>query len=331
MEKNMKNKPIKALVISGGGCKGSFAGGIIQYLIEEEGQDYQIYVGTSTGALLIPLTALNEIDKLKEAYTTVSQKDIFDINPFKVINNRNGQVKVKINKWNVLRNLMPKIKFKRRFPFVYFKKGNVSFGRSYKLKRLIKRFLTEKNYQALLNSDKEVIVSVLNLTEKELEFKSCNDYLYEDFVDWMRASATVYPFMSIVNKDNKQYIDGGVVELTPVQKALDRGATEIDVIVLKEESPASNSEIIRNPFHGILTMVHLMSFHLNKSKLRLSKLKTDEKHVKLRIFHLPRPLTNNSLVFNKEMMAKWWDEGFHYAKYGEYKEYSINKTGKQKR
>lgn len=321
---------MRALVVSGGGCKGAFAGGIIQYLIEEEGQNYDIFVGTSTGALLIPLTALKNINKLKEAYTSVSPNDIFDINPFRIINNVNGQVQVKINKWNVIRNLLPKLQLKNKFPFFQIIKGNVSFGRSYKLNKLIKKFLTEEDYSRLFDLNKEIIVTVLNLTEKELEFKSTKDFLYDDFVDWMHASATAYPFMSIVDKNNKQYVDGGVIRLTPIQMALNRGATEIDVIVLKEETTTPNSEIIRNPFHGIMTVVNLMTQHLNSTNLELSKLDIKSKNVKLRIFHLPRPLTNNSLVFDKVMMAKWWEEGYHYAKYGEYQEYSLNKTAKGK-
>ena len=42
-----------ALVISGGGSKGAFAGGIAQYLIEETKQHYDLFLGTSTGSLLI--------------------------------------------------------------------------------------------------------------------------------------------------------------------------------------------------------------------------------------------------------------------------------------
>lgn len=44
---------MNALVISGGGSKGAFAGGVAQYLIEELNKDYQLYLGTSTGSLLV--------------------------------------------------------------------------------------------------------------------------------------------------------------------------------------------------------------------------------------------------------------------------------------
>ena len=37
----------KALVISGGGSKGAFAGGVAQYLMRNQGREYDIFVGTS--------------------------------------------------------------------------------------------------------------------------------------------------------------------------------------------------------------------------------------------------------------------------------------------
>ena len=51
----------KALVISGGGSKGAFAGGLAQYLIEESRQNYDLFLGTSTGSLLISHLAANDI------------------------------------------------------------------------------------------------------------------------------------------------------------------------------------------------------------------------------------------------------------------------------
>jgi len=75
---------MKSLVVSGGGSKGAFGGGVAQYLIEEEKKEYDLLIGTSTGSLLVPFIAIKKMDILKEAYTTVTQKDIFKINPFKV-------------------------------------------------------------------------------------------------------------------------------------------------------------------------------------------------------------------------------------------------------
>ena len=74
----------KALVISGGGSKGAFAGGVAEYLINEKKKDYDFFLGTSTGSLLVSHLALGMIDDLKALYTSVNQKDIFSNNPFKI-------------------------------------------------------------------------------------------------------------------------------------------------------------------------------------------------------------------------------------------------------
>ena len=67
---------MRALVISGGGSKGAFAGGVAQYLMEGLGHQYDLFLGTSTGSLLISHLALQKIQKIKEVYTTVNQDSI---------------------------------------------------------------------------------------------------------------------------------------------------------------------------------------------------------------------------------------------------------------
>ena len=56
---------MRALVISGGGSKGAFAGGVAQYLLEEKNHNYDLLIGTSTGSLLIPHLALGKVDKIR--------------------------------------------------------------------------------------------------------------------------------------------------------------------------------------------------------------------------------------------------------------------------
>ena len=60
---------MRALVISGGGSKGAFAGGVAQFLIEEAKHEYDMFIGTSTGSLLVSHLALGKITKLKKTFT----------------------------------------------------------------------------------------------------------------------------------------------------------------------------------------------------------------------------------------------------------------------
>ncbi|MBT8385300.1 MAG: patatin-like phospholipase family protein, partial [Bacteroidia bacterium] len=56
---------MKALVISGGGSKGAFAGGVAEYLIDVKNKEYDLFLGTSTGSLMVSHLALNKLYELK--------------------------------------------------------------------------------------------------------------------------------------------------------------------------------------------------------------------------------------------------------------------------
>ena len=73
---------MRALVISGGGSKGAFAGGVAHHLIEEAGWKYDLYLGTSTGSLLVTHLAAGALEEIKHAFTNVNQTSIFSNNPF---------------------------------------------------------------------------------------------------------------------------------------------------------------------------------------------------------------------------------------------------------
>lgn len=302
---------MKALVVSGGGSKGAFGGGVAQYLIEEKNREYDLLIGTSTGSLLVPFLAVKKLDKLKEVYTNVTQEDIFKVNPFKITQDKNGATKVGINYWKVLYNVL--IRKKK------------AFGDASNLRKLISKFMTERDYSIIKDSNKTVIACVTNLTLAQAEYKSTDDYGWSDYGDYMLASATVPPFMEPVLKDGYHYADGGIVEHAPIQEAINRGATEIDVIILRKEVQEIAPELIRNPFHYIFRSVDIMMNEIGKDDVRLANLKASANDVKLNFYYTPRKLTNNSLVFNKEVMTGWWDEGYKHAESKMCKSFRITK------
>jgi len=325
----------RALVISGGGSKGAYAGGIVEYLTLVEKVDYDMYVSSSTGTLVQLLTSTGDIEKLKTAYTTVENKDIWKINPFKENDNNKGKVKVELNFWAVIRNQLPTWSFIKtdKFPWFKLKKesGGISFGDSSNLLDLIKRFMSQKEYLRVKEElDKELVVCVVNATIKKVEYKSSENWGYDDFCEWTQASCSAYPFMSPVLKNDFQYIDGGILETTPIQEAIIRGATEIDVIILNEEEPEEKIEYMRNLVHGILTEVDMMHTELAKNDIQIGKLKAKDEEVVVNLYYTPRRLTNNSLVFDKEVMIGWWEEGYEYAREKNFKSYKLVKGRKAK-
>jgi len=210
---------MRALVISGGGSKGAFAGGVAQYLIEEMGNDYDLFLGTSTGSLLISHLALNKTQKIREVYTSVNQNSIFSNRPF-LIKRKHGHDQISIDHFNVLRNFM---------------RGKKTFGESENLKKLIIDTVSREEFEELKASDRDIVVTVSNISLNEIEYKSIHDYSYEDFCEWIWISCNYVPFMSLVQKNGCEYADGGFGSMVPIEEAIKRGATEIDAIILQTE------------------------------------------------------------------------------------------------
>lgn len=284
---------MKALVISGGGSKGAFAGGIVEYLYKECENDYQIFVGTSTGSLLIPHIAQGKIDEIKELYTSTTANDIFDINPFQL---KKGLIQ--INHLNVIR---------------MFAKGEKTFGSSKNLLNTIRRNLSREDYENIKKSGKQLHVSVANLTSLQMEYKSSLKEDYDNFTEWMWASANEVPFMSLLVKNGYEYADGGFGSQIPINEALRLGATEVDVIILRPEGAPEHKKPLKNPFQTFFRIMDFMHNQIVYDDLRVGIMEAVRKQVQINYYYLPDKLTENSLIFDATQMKKWWQEGYEFA------------------
>jgi len=289
---------MKALVISGGGSKGAFAGGVAEYLIDEKNNKYDLFLGTSTGSLMVSHLALDKLYELKAIYTTVNQRKIFSNNPF-AVRTMHGEKIISINHLNTFWN---------------FINGRKTFGESKNLRKFIRKYVTESYYHKLRESDKDVIITVSNITENKVEYKSVNDYSYLDFCDWIWASCNYVPFMSLYRKDGCEYADGGFGCLVPIREAILRGATEVDAIILETEVTQLNRMPSTNPFSLLTNIMEFMLDHVERLNVNIGKLQAAQSDVKLNLYYTPTVLTTNSLIFDKKIMAKWWQYGFRHAK-----------------
>lgn len=289
---------MKALVISGGGSKGAFAGGVAEYLIKEKGKNYDLFLGTSTGSLLVTHLALNEIDKIKKLFTNVTQSDIFSNCPFN-IKEVKGEATVSINHFNVLKSFII---------------GSKTFGESYSLKKLIKANIHLQEFLALKKADKDIIVTVSNLTHNRVEFKSIKEFEYEEFCEWIWISCNLVPFMTLVKKDKCEYADGGFSVLIPIDEAIRRGATEVDVIVLDPKQSDINNSPSTNPFSLLTRLIGYMLDRIENYNIKNGELEARLNNIKLKLYFTPIQLTTDSMIFDKIKMKKWWEEGFNYAK-----------------
>lgn len=289
---------MRALVISGGGSKGAFAGGVAEYLMKVLHHDYRLFLGSSTGSLLIPHLSMGDISKVKHIYTNVNQSNIFSLNPF-IKRKKEGREYVTINYLNTV---------------VQFIKKKRTFGESKNLRKTIKKYFDIRDFEKAKCCGKDIIVTVSNLTKNEVEYKSIQDFDYEDFVDWIWISCNLVPFMSLVRKNDCEYADGGFGSLVPIREAIRRGATEIDAIILEAENMEHNKVLGKNPFSLMMNLFGFMLDQVEKHDIREGKLAAMHRDVKLNLYYTPSKLTENSLIFDKKLMAQWWKDGFNYAR-----------------
>lgn len=229
----------RALVISGGGSKGAFAVGVIKYLAANyPAQAFDMYIGTSTGALIAPLAAMNEIALLEKLYTTTKTSD--------VVKKRNIGDAI-LSQKSVL---------------------SVNDG----LWKLIKQYYTPEFYAKLLASGKDVYINTTCLQTEEMvvyglrEQADTSHYatrrieIYEQFAKSVLASACQPVFMPPVKVNeelpgatdkNYQYVDGGVREYAGIEVAVQNGATEIVAILLSSGKPSA----IKTEYTDILSIV----------------------------------------------------------------------------
>lgn len=287
----------RALVISGGGSKGAWAGGFSHYLRTVQGMSWDIYIGSSTGSLLVPMIAINAWQPLKKAYTTSQQNDIFSNCPFTVLKTPDGY-KTTFNHFRIL---------------LQFAQGRKTMGESKSLRTLIKKSFTEEMYEKARVSGAEIVVTVSNLTHENIEYKYLGDYSYEEFCDWIWISCNLVPLMSLVKKDGCEYADAGFGNPIPIQEAVNLGAGEIDVIVLQPRHRSIPTIHATNPFLLMLKTINFMQNQLAQDDIHIGMTEARLMGTKVRIIHTPEELTTNSFIFDPEPMSRWWQQGYDHA------------------
>ena len=225
----------RAMVISGGGCKGAFAVGVIKNLAANFPDiSFDVFVGTSTGSLISPLAALEEIGLLEQLYTTVTTDNI-------------------ITKGDVLTRLL----------------GDNSLFDAKPLGDLIKQYYNDDRCNRVFQSNKEVYLATTCLqTGQSVNFSTKNAPILTDYEivklnnpDELRravmASACQPVFMPPIEVKKgslpmRQYVDGAVREYAGIQLAIDAGADEIYAILLSPEDEGVD-EVTYNDAFTILT------------------------------------------------------------------------------
>jgi len=199
----------RALVLSGGGAKGSFQIGVMEELILNRGLDFEILCGVSVGALNASFLAQAPFDpnhsdvslqNLKKAFITLRRLWLEEIE---------GNESVYLKRPGADAGIVL---------------GADSIYDPEPLKRLLKKYLSPKS---LRRSKRVLKIQYVSLESGEL--KTAN-HKSPKIVDYVLASGTMPYYFPPVKIKKEHLADGGIRDITPLGQAFQAGAEAIYVI-----------------------------------------------------------------------------------------------------
>jgi len=121
--------------------------------------------------------------------------------------------------------------------------------------------------------------------------------------------------MTLVKKNGCEYADGGLGNMVPIEEAINRGATEVDAIILQTEVNQLNRMPSKNPFSLLTNMFTFMLDRIESQNIKIGKFVANHNDAIINFYYAPTVLTTNSLIFNKEKMTQWWQRGYNFAEH----------------
>ena len=244
----------KALVISGGGSKGAFAVGAVDYLVNTKKIDFDMVAGTSTGSLISPMVVAGQITQLVNVYTSVKTSDI--ITPIPVV--------TAFTKETSIFNVDP-------------------------LKSIIKKIVTDEVANKVLNSDKQVFIAAGCLQTRNLTYFQTGPKakttegadLYQiqnadELRNAMLGSAdqpVLMPPVEVIPGADpiREYVDGGTRAIAPNEVTIVNGATELYSIILDPEAYKPINEPYDNILKILLRTIDLFTAQITQDDVQLAQ------------------------------------------------------------
>ena len=193
-----KSKQRTALVLSGGGSRGAYEAGVWQALTEL-GIKIDIVTGTSVGAINGAMVVQGDLELTVKLWKEIETHMIFDI--------PEGSQPIEYAKEIIIN------------------KGAGTSG----LKKLMQQYIDEEKVRRSPVDFGVVVVELPGFTPH---------YVFKEamkpgqIIDYIMASASLFPALHSYQIDGKEYIDGGYADVMPINMALEKGATDVIAVYL---------------------------------------------------------------------------------------------------
>jgi predicted acylesterase/phospholipase RssA len=187
---------MRVLITSGGGAKGAFSVGVLNYLKNEKNiTHFDMISGTSTGALIASLASVGMIDELKEVY----------------LNTTNGNILEPLNLFDTVIS------------------GNNFIYNTHPLFEQISQHITNSTFDDIMNSGTTLCLNSVSLQTGRITVFTTGNILpsnhYEtkkitdrnQLINALLASSNQAVFMNPIRIDGESYVDGGNREVIPTR------------------------------------------------------------------------------------------------------------------
>ena len=261
-----------AIVLSGGGAKGSYQLGVWKALRKLHIK-YDIVTGTSIGALNGALMCEKSYFKAKKIWQKLNLELLFNKLP-------------KTNK---------NIDILKLFGNNFLKNGGMDIKR---IETIIENSINKKKfYKSKINFG----LITYNFTTKKPLILSKNKIPSKKLIDYLMASATCYPAFQMKEIDGNKYIDGGYYDNLPIDLAIKLGADNLIIVDLG--SPGLKRKPTKQVKHIIIKPRNNISFFLNFNE------EDDKKNIKfgyndtMKTFN---KLDGNKFTFKKGEITRYF-------------------------
>ncbi len=232
----------RALIVSGGGSKGAYAVGAVDYMVSTLGLEFDVIGGTSTGALISPMVMTGDINVLVDVYSNVNTSDI--------LTERTG-----------LGNILKTSSLYRVEPLL----------------KLLSKNIDQSKADTIINSQtKQMFLTTVSLQDGNTVYfytgpdpKHTKDDCLVRITDRSMlirsalASACIPVFMPPVeipkNPDPyKQYLDGGVRDVAPLKMAVQQQIDEVYVVLLSPSERVSEKKRYKSVVNILLRTIDML-------------------------------------------------------------------------
>lgn len=271
----------KALVLAGGGTRGSYQNGVVHALRRLGKDDFSLVCGTSIGSLNAALLVQHDTKIMDDLWHNLRKEQAI-----------NGVIPIDMDLNDMINERADLASFVKQF--LKDKGADISPLISY-IHRLY-------NPQKFFSSDIDFACVACHHHTKEPVFVD-KGMMKQNGADWLIATCAAWPAFPVHEIDGEEYIDGGYFDNLPIDLALQKGADEIIAVDLNS-NPQHPNFMDRPGITYIFPHTETGNF-LVFDKPTLLRLETCGYYDTMKAYHV---FDGVNYTFEKADLPSWWHD-----------------------